>query len=124
MRSFKVALSFLLYIASCLGLLISPMYISMALAAYSADFVASHGPRVPAFSASALSLMRHAGPICFSVLVVSLLLAVMAVRRSEDRQAKLYWLGILANINFYTVVFLFGSVLIGFFLLPKVANGV
>ncbi len=48
----------------------------------------------------------------------------MAVRRSEDRQAKLYWLGILANINFYTVVFLFGSVLIGFFLLPKVANGV
>lgn len=124
MRTFKVALSFLLYITSCLGLMISPMYISMVLANYSADFVATHGSRVTAFSATTLSLMPNAGAICFSVLADSLLLAFMAVRRSEDREAKLYWLGVLANINFYTVVFLFGSVLVGFFLVPTVANGI
>jgi hypothetical protein len=123
MQKFKVALSILLYITSCVSLLIAPQYITLALTTYSADFVASHGTRIPAFSAMTLSVMPHAEVICFVVLIASLLLAAMTFRRPSIREARLYWLGVLANINFYTVLFLFGMVLVGFFLLPKVANG-
>jgi hypothetical protein len=124
MPKIKVAFGLLLYITSCMGLLIAPMYISLPLTAYSADFVASHGPRIPAFSSLALSVMPHAGAICFSVLAASLLLAFLAFRKVQERDTRLYWIGVLANINFYTVLFLFGMVLIGFFLLPKLANGI
>ena len=123
MRQIKVAIGLLLYITSCMGLLIAPAYISLSLTAYSADFIASHGPRIPAFSSTALSVMPHASAICFYVLASSLLLATLAFRRVKERDARLYWIGVLSNINFYTVLFLFGTVLIGFFLLPKLANG-
>ena len=124
MHKIKVALSFLLYTTSCIGLLIAPMYISMALSAYSAEFVGSHGPRVPAFSDTALSLMPHASAICFSVLGMSVLSAVVVYRKAGSPESRLYWLGVLSNINFYAAFFLFGMVLVGFFLLPKVANGI
>ncbi|MDH5829018.1 hypothetical protein QFW80_00565 [Luteimonas sp. M1R5S18] len=124
MPKIKVAIGLLLYVTSCMGLLIAPAYISLPLTAYSADFIASHGPRIPAFSRAALSVMPHATAICFSVLGSSLLLAFLAFRRVEERDTRLYWIGVLANINFYAVLFLFGMVLIGFFLLPKLANGI
>ena len=124
MYKIKVILSFLLYTTSCIGLLIAPMYISMALSAYSAEFVTSHGPRVPAFSDTALSLMPHASVIGFSVLGISILAAVLLYRKVDSPDSRLYWLGVLSSINFYTAFFLFGMVLVGFFLLPKVANGI
>ncbi|HQX65496.1 MAG: hypothetical protein WAR01_02360 [Dokdonella sp.] len=124
MPKIKVALGLLFYITSCVGLLIAPAYISMPLTAYSADFIASHGPRIPAFSSVALSVMPHAMAICFSVLAASLLLAFLAFRRVKEQDTRLFWIGVLANINFYAVLFLYGIVLIGFFLLPKLANGI
>jgi len=124
MPKFKVVIGLLLYITSCMGLLIAPAYVSMSLAAYSAEFIASHGPRIPAFSSTTLSVMPHATAICFSVLAASLLLAFLAFRRVKEKDTRLYWIGVLSNINFYTVLLLFGMVLIGFFLLPKFANGI
>ena len=124
MPKIKVAIGLLLYITSCMGLLIAPAYISLSLTAYSANFPASHGPRVPAFSSIALTVMPHATAICLSVLAASLLLAFLAFRRVKERDTRLYWIGVLASINFYAVLFLFGMVLIGFFLLPKLANGI
>ncbi|NZA27802.1 hypothetical protein H0E84_15595 [Luteimonas sp. SJ-92] len=124
MPKIRVALGLLLYLASCLGLLIAPAYITLPLTAYSADFVASHGPRIPAFSSLALLVMPRAWLICFSVLAASVVLAFLAFRKVEDRDTRLYWIGVLANINFYTVLLMFGMVLIGFFLLPRLANGV
>ncbi len=123
MPKIKVAIASILYVTSCIGLLISPSYISLLLTTYSAGFIASHGPRVPAFSSTALSVMPHATPICFSILGASLLLAFLTARRVKERDSKLYWIGVLSAVNFYTVLFLFGMVLIGFFLLPKLANG-
>ena len=124
MPKIKVAIGLLLYMTSCLGLLVAPAYISLPLTAYSADFPASHGPRIPAFSSATLSVMPHATVICLSMLAVSLLLALLVFRRVKVRDTKLYWIGVLANVNFYTVLFLFGMVLIGFFLLPKLANSI
>jgi hypothetical protein len=124
MPKFKVALSFLLYITSCVSLLLTPAYVSMALTVYSAEFVASHGPRIPAFSAAALSVMPNAWSICLAVLGASVLLAVLAFWRSDSRDVKLYWLGVLANVNLYVAFLLFGIVLVGFFLLPRVVNGI
>ena len=124
MPKIKVALGLLFYITSCMGLLIAPVYISLPLTAYSAGFVASHGPRIPAFSSLTLSIMPHAAAICFSILAASLLLAFLAFRKVKERDTRLYWIGVLANINFYIVLFLFGMTLVGFFLLPKLANGI
>ena len=124
MPKIKVAIGLLLYLTSCMALLIAPIYIALPLTVYSTAFPASHGPNVPAFSNLALSVMPHAAPICFSVLVASLLLAILTFRQVKERDTRLYWIGVLASVNFYAVLFLFGLVLIGFFLLPKLANGI
>lgn len=123
MPKIKFAFGLLLYMTSCAGLLVAPGYVSRLFTVYSADFIAAHGPHVPAFSRTTLSVMSHVTAICFSVFGASLWLAFLAVRRVRERDARLYWISVLSSINFYTVSFLFGIVLIGFFLLPKLANG-
>lgn len=124
MRGIKVAVGLLLYCTSCIALLITPRYISLLLTVYSTDFPASHGPHIPAFSKIALSAMPHATAICLSILAVSLLLGFLAFRRVKEQDTRLYWIGVLTGVNLCAALALFGFVLIGFFLLPKLANGI
>ena len=119
----KLVLGLLLYVASCLGLLAVPQLVRFTLAAYPAEYPLSQGPNLLAFTRLTLAVMPNTPAICGALVVVSALLLLLAWQRSRDLQARLFWTGVLANLNFYFTTFLLGMVLAGFFLLPRIANG-
>jgi hypothetical protein len=123
MGKFKVAVTALLYFGSCIALAATHGAVSAILKSYTAGYPGSLGTHVPAFTSTALSLMPYTAIVCFGTLVVSAALAALVIWRSKSIESKLYWVTVLACISYYISTFLLSTVLIGFFLLPKLANG-
>jgi hypothetical protein len=123
MGKFKVAVTALLYIGSCIALATTHGAVSALLKSYTAGYPSSFGTHVPAFTSTALSLMPNIAIACFGTLVVSAALAALLIWRSKSRESKLYWVTVLGSINYYVSMALLSTVLIGFFLLPKLGNG-
>lgn len=120
----KVVLTTLFYIVSCAVLVAAHTIASGVLASYGSAHLSSFGSHVPAFSATAVSLMHNSAVLCFGALLVSAALALLTLLRAKSREAKLYWVSSLAIVNYYVAVLLLGAVAVGFFLLPKLANSV
>ena len=123
MGKFKVAVTTILFVASCASLLVANGIASAVLDNYTSAYPASFGQNIPAFAASAVSLMQNSALLCLSVLVASVTLAFVAIRRAKSPASRLYWITVLATANYHVAAFLLGAVAVGFFLLPKLANG-
>jgi hypothetical protein len=123
MIKFKAIITALLFVASCVALVAADSAVSAILVGYSASFPTTLGTHVPAFTSTSLAVMSNSASICFGTLVASLVLAFWAMRRVQSRESKLYWITSLSSINFYLSTFVLSTTLIGFFLLPKLANG-
>ena len=123
MGKLKAAVTALLYFGSCIALFATHAAVSALLTSYTDSYPASLGAQTPAFTSLALSLMVSTAPVCFGAVAVSALLAAMAIRGPNPRESKLYWVTVLGSVNYYLCTFLLSTVLIGFFLLPKLANG-
>jgi hypothetical protein len=124
MGKLKVFVTGILFLASCVALLGTQGAIAAIQNSYTSTFPSSFGSHLPAFTARTLSLMPNIPTICFTAVVVSILLAGLVLWRARSREAKIYWVTVLGSVNFYVCVFLSGVVLVGFFLLPRVAHGI
>lgn len=118
----RKALALYLFATSVAAVMSVPGIISLMIRAYSLDFPSAQGPHVPAFTQFILPLLANALPICAAVLVATMLLAVVAWRRAQTWDVRLFWLGVLASFNFFHAFFALGNALMGFFLLPALAN--
>ena len=123
MGKFKVVLTAILFIASCILLLGANGIASAVLGSYTPAYPSSLGAHTPAFSLTALTLMQNSAALCFGTLALSSVLALVAIRRSTSLEAKSYWVIVLAIVNYHVSAFLLGAMAVGFFLLPKLANG-
>ena len=124
MGKLKVLVTGVLFFASCVALLGTQGAVAAIQSSYTSAFPSSFGSHLPAFTVSAMSLMPNIPAIYFTTVAVSILLAGLALWRARTREVKLYWVTVLDSINFYICVFLSGIVLVGFFLLPRVAHGI
>ncbi|MBK8285385.1 MAG: hypothetical protein IPK97_11175 [Ahniella sp.] len=113
-----------MFLASCISLLTLQGFVSALLESYSPSYPSSFGPRLPAFSSYALALMSHSAAVCIGAVVSSVLLALLVCRREMTGDNRLYWLTVLAGINFLVSSYVATIILIGFFLLPKAANAI
>lgn len=123
MGKLKVAVTALIFISSCIALAATQSVVSMLFKTYTASFPESFGARAPAFTSTALSLMPNSALICLGTLAASILLAALAISRANSQESKLYWVTVVGSLNYHVSVFLLSVALIGFFLLPKLANG-
>ncbi len=124
MGKIKVAVSALLFVGSCGSLLATHGVISALLQSYASAPGVTPTGHVPAFTSLALSLMPQSALLCFGALLLSLALLGLTVLRAQTRESKLYWATVLSSINYYFSGFLLGVVLVGYFMLPKLANGI
>jgi hypothetical protein len=123
MGKIKVAVTTVLFVASCALLLAANGIASAVLSNYTPAYPASFGQNIPRFSAVTVSLMQNSAALCFGVPVFSAALAFLAISRAKSSEARLYWVTVLAVVNYHVGAFLLGAVAVGFFLLPKLANG-
>jgi hypothetical protein len=93
------------------------------LKSYGPDYPLLIGPNVPAYSRLAMSILSQSTLICFGTLALSIILALIGLRRAKTSADKSYWLLLLSNLNYYVAFLLLNMLLVGFFMLPKLANG-
>ena len=123
MGKLKAIITALIYFGSCAALVSTHAVVSVLQTSHTKEFLEALGGQTRAFTSIALSIIPNTALICFGTLVISALLATVAIRRSNSQESKLYWLTVLGSFNYYVSAFVFGAVLIGFFVLPKLANG-
>jgi hypothetical protein len=123
MKALKPLVTGLLLVGSWASLGCAYAAISGVLHAYTAAYPAILGSHVPAFTKTTISVMQSAPAICLGGILLSVLLAGLAMGRAKSGESKLYWITVLGSINYYVAAFLTSTVLIGFFMLPKLANG-
>lgn len=122
MNKLKTILAALLYLGSLATLLTTAVGISQVLAAYGLDHPATLGRWVPAFTQSSLGMLIHSAWLCGATAAISTLLMLIALRKAATRESKLYWIAILAAINYHVAAGLYATLVIGYFLLPKLSN--
>ena len=123
MNKARAVVTFILFLASLGSLLGAHSIADLVLRTYSESHIQSFGPRVPAFSVETVAYMRNGAFLCFGTATLSLGLAVLAWFRSATREAGLGWIAILSAFNYYVSFILVSAIAIGFFALPKLANG-
>jgi hypothetical protein len=124
MKKLKAVITALLLVGSWVSLACAYAAVSGVLRSYTATYPTTFGSHVPAFSKSAISVMSGAPVICLSSFLISAVLTMLIMWRSKNDESKLYWITVLGSVNYYLASFLTSTVLIGFFMLPKLANAV
>ena len=119
----KLTISILLFLASFIGLSVTGLLMVSLLQAYPIDYPLTLGPHQPAFTATWVAFM----PKIFVISTVASLLSVLAVLillyKSASKEAKAYWVLVVASVNFYMTICFASGTLAAFFMLPKLANG-
>ena len=123
MTKVRAIITFILFFTSCGALLGAHNVAEMVLRTYSESHIESFGPRVPAFSFEIVTYMRNSAFICLGTVVVSLGFAALAWFRCATREAKFGWVAILSAFNYHVAFSFVGAIAVGFFALPKLANG-
>jgi hypothetical protein len=118
----RTAVALYLFGASCIAVIGVPQIMSGAIDASSIELPSMQGRQIPAFTQVVLPVLAQATPIFFAVLAVSVLLAVVAWRRVQAWDVRLFWIGVLSSFNFFLAFFALVVALSGFFILPALAN--
>ena len=119
----KLVISIIFYLASFIALLVTGLQMESLLQAYPIDYPLTHGPVQPAFTATWTSLMPKIFVVSNATSLLSALAAMVILFKSATREAKAYWVLVVASVNLYMTVFFVSGTISAFFLLPKLANG-
>lgn len=122
MNNLKAILAALLYLGSVVSLVVSAVITPQVLAAYGLDYPATLGPRVPAFTEGSFGVLLNSAWLCGGLAAISVLVLLVALRKASTRDAKLYWTAILAAVNYHVVAGVYTTMIIGYFLLPKLRS--
>ena len=119
----RIILSIWIFIGSLVAALASGSLISHILAAYPADHFRTFGSTIPAISESHARWLPHAPTALALAALVSLAVAVYFWRSGRPRDNKTFAVTLLAALNYFLALFCVMSLVVAYFLLPKVANG-
>ena len=117
----RIILSVWIFIGSLAAALAS--LISHILAAYPKDHFRTFGSTIPAISESHAKWLPHAPSALGASALVSLVVAVYFWRSSSrSREVKAFAVTFVAAMNYFLALFCVMSLVVAYFLLPKVAN--
>ena len=119
----RVVLAIWIYISSLAGALASGALISHILLAYPADHFRTFGSTIPAVSESYAKWLPYAPTILGYFALASLVTVGYFWRSSRPREVKTFAVALVSALNFCLSLFFVISLVVAYFLLPKVANG-
>ena len=120
----RIILSMWIFIGSLAAALASGSLISHILTAYPTDHFRTFGSTIPAISESHAKWLPHAPSALGASALVSLVVAVYFWQSSKSREVKAFAVTFVAALNYFLALFCVISLIVAYFLLPKVANAV
>ena len=115
-------LGLFLYASSLIALLVTGGYIALMIQAFPVEHLVSYGPRIPAVAALNARWLPHAQVLLFGAAAVSVLAAAGIWRSRNQVSNRPFALAALAAVNYFLSLFCAMSLLIAWFLLPRMAN--
>lgn len=115
-------LGMVLYLTSLIAVLGTGAYIAQLIEAFPVEHLASNGPRIPAVAALNARWLPHAPVLLFGAAAVSVL-ATAGIWRSRSRVSnRPFALAALAAANYFLSLYCSMTLLVAWFLLPRMAN--
>jgi uncharacterized membrane protein YozB (DUF420 family) len=115
-------LGMFLYVTSLIAVLGTGAYIAQLIEAFPVEHLASNGPRIPAVAALNARWLPHAPVLLFGAAAVSVL-ATAGIWRSRSRVSnRPFALAALAAANYFLSLYCSMTLLVAWFLLPRMAN--
>lgn len=111
-----------LYVTSLIAVLGTGAYIAQLIEAFPVEHLASYGPRIPALAALNARWLPHAPVLLFGTAAVSVLAAAGIWRSRSQVSNRPFALAALAAANYFLSFYCSMSLLISWFLLPRLAN--
>lgn len=115
-------LGMVLYLTSLIAVLGTGAYTAQLIEAFPVEHLASYGPRIPAVAALNARWLLHAPVLLFGTAAVSVLAAAGIWRSRSQVSNRPFALAALAALNYLLSLYCAMSLLITWFLLPRLAN--
>jgi len=115
-------LGLFLYASSLIALLLTGGHIAQLIQAFPVEHLASYGPRIPAVAALNARWLPHAPVLLVGTAAVSVLAAAGIWRSRSQVPNRPFALAALAAANYFLSFYCSMSLLIAWFLLPRLAN--
>ncbi len=122
MRKFKSILAGFIYFISMVMLVNCAIWLEQVRVAFTPTQLRAASRHFPAFSEAVLAQMTTLPILFLASGVVSLVLAIIALRKAASHDAKLFWISLLAAANLFLCANYAMLTIIGLLLLPKLAN--
>ncbi len=122
MGRIRSALTAFAFAASALALVMTYVLCALVLSAYPQGLADAVGVHVPAFSVSAYQVALNSAWCAFGTLAATVALAFLAWRQVIEVEQRRFWLVLLAVFNYHVALVVAGTVVLGIFVLPKLAN--
>jgi hypothetical protein len=124
MATLRVFLAYLVLVSGLFLLIGTGFVIEATLKQYPKSHIASFGPHVPAASVSYVELLPHVPMALYSIAAASFALVLIAARRSKTAEARTLTVAIIAAFDLYFCASSLMMLVVGYFLLPSLANAV
>jgi hypothetical protein len=111
-----------IFLSSLIAVAATAIVVRTTLAAYPPDFLRSFGPHVPATSEMYAGLLLHATTFLGGSSVTLLIILALVYRRSSEPNVRNFYMTLFSAINFCFALFAALTLLVGYFMLPKLAN--
>jgi len=115
-------LGMFLYVTSLLAVLRTGAYIAQLIQVFPVEHLANYGPRIPAVAALNARRLPHAPALLFAAAAVSALVAMGIWRLPTQVSNRPFALAALAAVNYFLSLYCCMSLLVAWFLLPRLAN--
>jgi len=119
----RLALTIWIFVASIATLIAGAETIAGVRRAFPDNGQAMFGPRVPAFTAAVYAQSADYPTVLVIAAIASIVLALYFWRSSRPFETKAFAATLLAAINMSLAASLTMSILVAYFMLPKLANG-
>ena len=119
----RVILAVWIFLGSLAAALASASLISHVLTAYPANHFQTFGSIIPATSETQAQWLPYAPAGIGFAALASIAVAVYYWRSTKSRDVKSFAVTLAAAINYFLSLFCVTTLVIAYFLLPKVANG-
>ena len=118
----RVILAVWIYLGSLAAAIASASLISHILTAYTANYFQTFGSTIPAVSATHARWLPYAPTGIGIAALLSIAVVLYYWRSTKPREVKSFAVALIASINYFLSLFCVMTLVVAYFLLPKVAN--
>lgn len=120
----KIIVGVWVYLCGIIGAVVTAGLLSQMLSAFPPSQMKAYGPIVPGVAQAWAVWLPNTPALLWLSAALSVAAGIYLWRSRRDRETRLFAAAVIAALNLFLSMFFVTALLIAYFYLPKVANGI